>query len=473
MSMGSYCMVVCQGWPYQTMIALRAAVAAALLLIAGAIGSAPAHATSVLPAVAGFGVGTPAGRGGKVYRVTNLDASGAGSLKECLAAEGPRVCVFEVSGTIYLTSDLHIWNPNITIAGQTAPSPGIMLRGAALNINASDVLVQHIRIRVGDDAAGPDPSNRDALKIESTTGIENIVVDHCSLSWAVDETLTLWDRWDNVTLTNNIISEGLRHSLKATGESAGYGLLVGPTDGRVTITGNLLAHIIERNPLSRGKQMVFVNNVVYNRANMDVDLQSADGRVTSNSVVGNVFIRGPDYSRSENKPVLLRTDPTLGVPRGSKVYLADNAAVEGSSSDVWAVVSTNTSTSLGSYKASAPPTWPAGLTVLPTQNNAVLNKVLNFAGARPADRDSVDRRVVQSVRDRTGRIINCVSANGTARCNMNAGGWPTLAQNRRALTIPSDPNTVTASGYTKLEVWLHQKAAEVEGRPLPPVVTAD
>ena len=467
-------MVAHHGWPCQTTMALRAAMAAALLLIAGAIGSAPAHATSVIPGVAGFGAGTPAGRGGRVHRVTNLNTSGAGSLKECVDAVGPRVCVFEVSGTIHLAGDLHIWNPKITIAGQTAPSPGIMLRGAALNIGASDVLVQHIRIRVGDDAAGPDPNNRDALKIESTTGISNIVVDHCSLSWAIDETLALWDRWDNVTLTNNIISEGLHDSIKTTtNEPAGYGLLVGPTDGRVTIVGNLLAHIGERNPLSRGKQMVFVNNVVYNRANMDVDLQSEDGRVTSNSLVGNVFIRGPDYSRPENKPVLLRTDSMHGVPPGSKVYLADNAAVERSSTDVWAVVSTNTSTSLGSYRASAPLTWPAGLTALPTQNNAVLNKVLNFAGARPADRDSVDRRVVQSVRDRAGRIINCVSADGTARCNMNAGGWPTLAQNRRALTIPGDPNTVTASGYTKLEVWLHQKAAEVEGRPLPPAVAAD
>ncbi len=353
MSMGQYCMVAHHGWLYQTTMALRAAMAA-VLLIAGAIGSAPAHATSVIPGVAGFGAGTPAGRGGRVYRVTNLNTSGAGSLKECVDAAGPRVCVFEVSGTIHLTGDLHIWNPNITIAGQTAPSPGIMLRGAALNISASDVLVQHIRIRVGDDATGPDPNNRDALKIESTSGIRNIVVDHCSLSWAVDETLTLWDRWDNVTLTNNIISEGLHDSIMTSVEPGGYGLLVGPTDGRVTIVGNLLAHIAERNPLSRGQQMVFVNNVVYNRANMDVDLQSEDGRVTNNSVVGNVFIRGPDYTRSENKPVLLRTDAMHGVPRGSKVYLADNAAVERSSTDVWAVVSTNTSTSLGSYKASAP-----------------------------------------------------------------------------------------------------------------------
>jgi hypothetical protein len=451
---------------------LRAAMGALLACAATAfplVGSA----LPVIPGGVGYGMDTPAGRGGKIYRVTNLNATGAGSLKDCVAASGPRVCVFEVSGTIKLTSDLHIWNPNITIAGQTAPSPGIMIRGAALNINASDVLVQHLRIRVGDDPEGPSPTNRDALKIESGTGIKNIVIDHCSVSWAVDETLTLWDKWDNVSLTNNIISEGLRDSIKTSGAPAGYGLLVGPTDGRVSITGNLLAHILERNPLSRGKQMVFVNNVVYNRANMDVDLQSEDGRVTSNSVVGNVFIRGADFSRSYNKPILLRTDSTLGLPSASKVYLADNAAIEGSTTDQWAVASTNTDESLSSYKASSPPVWPVGLTALPTKNDAVLDKVLKSAGARPADRDPVDKRVVQNVRDRTGRIINCVSPDGSERCSKNAGGWPSLSQNRSTLVLPSDPNAVTASGYTKLEVWLHEKAAKVEGRavpPLPPVL---
>ena len=436
---------------------------AALVAICMSAASSAASALPVIPGGVGYGIDTPAGRGGRVYRVTNLNASGPGSLKECVAASRPRVCVFEVSGTIRLTKDLHIWNPNITIAGQTAPSPGIMLRGAALNINASDVLVQHIRIRVGDDPDGPDPGNRDALKIESMTGIENIVVDHCSLSWAVDETLTLWRKWDNVTLTNNIIAEGLRESIKKTGAPAGYGLLVGPGEGSVSIQGNLLAHNLARNPLSRGKQMVFVNNVVYNRANMDVDLQSQDGIVTNNSVVGNVFIRGADYTRSHNKPIVVRTDSKFGLPGSSKVYVADNAAIEGSS-DSWSVVSTNTSTSLGGFKSSSPPAWPAGMTALPTSNDTVLNNVLKFSGARPADRDPVDSRVVQSVRDRTGHIINCVSADGSKRCSKNAGGWPALAENRRALTLPSDPDAVTESGYTRLELWLHEMAARVEGR---------
>lgn len=103
----------------------------------------------------GFGVDTPAGRGGTVYRVTNLNESGRGSLGACVAARGPRVCIFEVSGTIRLTKDLVVRNDRITIAGQAAPSPGILLRGAALNITASGVLVQHLRVRVGDDRSGP------------------------------------------------------------------------------------------------------------------------------------------------------------------------------------------------------------------------------------------------------------------------------------------------------------------------------
>ena len=122
-----------------------------------AMGSSGAQALPVIPGAAGYGMDTPAGRGGKVYRVTNLNASGAGSLKECIDGTTARVCIFEVSGTIRLTSDLIIRNNRITIAGQTAPSPGIMLRGAALRIHANDVLVQHLRVRPGDDANGPDP----------------------------------------------------------------------------------------------------------------------------------------------------------------------------------------------------------------------------------------------------------------------------------------------------------------------------
>src|SRR5262245_18768831 len=147
-----------------------------------------AHAVPVIPGAAGYGMSTPAGRGGAVYRVTNIKADGAGSLKACIDATGPRTCIFEVSGASVLTDDITIRNGLLTIAGQTAPSPGIMIRGGAFKIHTSDVLVQHLRFRIGDSATGPAPGNRDALKIEGSdeAPVKNIVVDHCTFSWSID-----------------------------------------------------------------------------------------------------------------------------------------------------------------------------------------------------------------------------------------------------------------------------------------------
>src|SRR5688572_25035631 len=168
---------------------------AVLAAAALTLGAATAQARPVIPGAAGYGMETVAGRGGKVYKVTNLNASGAGSLKACVSdATGPRVCVFEVSGTIRITTDMMVRNGNLTIAGQTAPSPGITIRGAALRIQANDILIQHIRVRAGDDPNGPDPDNRDSLKIEGNDSrqVRNIVIDHCSFSWAIDETASVW-----------------------------------------------------------------------------------------------------------------------------------------------------------------------------------------------------------------------------------------------------------------------------------------
>lgn len=433
--------------------------------IASVVGATPftADAVPVIPQGAGFGMDTPAGRGGVVYRVTNLNASGPGSLRACVAASGPRVCVFEVSGVIRLTEDLHIWNPRITIAGQTAPAPGIMIRGAALNINTSDVLVQHIAIRPGDDLVGPEMRNRDALKIESSTPISNIVIDHCSFTWALDETVALWDNWNNVTLSNNIISEALYE--KPAGNTSGYGLLLGQSGGgRATVIGNLLAHNQARNPLNRSYNSVFVNNVVYNARGQSSTIQSMNGVATQNSFIGNVYIAGADTAHGTPVNVSVGSDQ-YALPSASKLYLADNVGFDPVKTSEWSLASSDVPTSI---RASLPPIWPAGLTRLPTADDIVLRHVLNHVGARPAARDPVDARIVRSVRERTGRIVNCVAPNGTTRCQRNAGGWPNLAVNRRALTLPTDHNAMTPSGYTRLEIWLHEMAAGVEGRPYSP-----
>ena len=441
------------------------------LLVAATVslGAIAAHAVPVVPGGAGYGIETPAGRGGTVYKVTNVNASGAGSLRACIDASGPRVCVFEVSGTIRLTADLTVRNNNITIAGQTAPAPGIMIRGAALKIHASDVLVQHLRIRAGDDANGPAPANRDSLKIEGAADrpVRNVVIDHCSFSWAVDEIASVWGTYDNITFSNNIFSEPLNESIHPTDDGSalehhGYGVILGssPSGGRVTMVGNLFAHIVERNPLSRARELVYVNNLVYNRGTMDVDLQSQDGRQTRSSVTGNMFLRGPNFSRN-TRPIYVRTNGTYTLTSTSRVYQNDNLAPESGSTA--AQLLQFTGSELAGLMVTAQPVWNTGLTPRATANNVVYDRVLRYAGARPSDRDTVDKRVVSSVRNRNGRVINCVTSNGTARCNLNGGGWPTIAQNTRRLTLPSNPSTVNASGYTNLENWLNSMDASLSG----------
>jgi pectate lyase len=430
--------------------------------------TAPAEAVPVIPGAAGFGIDTPAGRGGTVYKVTNLNASGAGSLKACVDGTTARTCVFEVSGTIRITSDLVIRNDKLTIAGQTAPSPGIILRGAAISIHASDILIQHIRVRTGDDTNGPDPGNRDALKIEGSTTkpVKNIVIDHCSFSWAIDEIVSTWGPHDNITFTNNIFAEPLNESIHPQDDGSGYekhgfGVLLGSHPGSsITMVGNLFAHTVERNPLSRAAELVFVNNLVYNRADLDVDLQSQSGRITKSSVAGNVFLRGPSFGRN-TRPVFVRTNTAYSLVLGSRVYTNDNSAPGSTSGGIVMLTGGDVLSSL--LQTVTVPIWNSGLTARSTANNAVYDRVLKYAGARPTDRDSVDRRIVLNVKNRNGQLINCVSANGSTRCAKNGGGWPSLAQNRRTLTLPANHSSIASNGYSNLENWLHSMDLSLAG----------
>ena len=431
------------------------------------------HALPVIPGGSGYGMDTPAGRGGVVYRVTNLNASGSGSLKACIDATGPRTCIFEVSGVIALTADMAIRNGNLTIAGQTAPSPGIMIRGGAFSIRGSDTLIQHLRFRVGDNPVGPDPGNRDSLKIEGTDEkpVKNVVIDHCSFSWSIDELASIWGPHDNITFSNNIFSEPLNDSIHPTDdgtglEAHGFGVLLGSaaTGGRVTLRGNLFAHIVARNPLARSRELVFVNNLVYDRTDMDLEVQSQDGRTISVSAVGNQFLKGPSYGRT-TKPIYLRTSGSYSLYAGSPIYLQDNYAPD-TGSTLSAILSFSSGDLTPSLLSGTRVAWNSGLVALGTANNVVYDSILKNAGARPSDRDSADRRAVADVKSRGGQTINCVAADGSARCARNAGGWPTYAKNVRPLTLPANPSLVTASGYTNLEIWLQQLDQSLAGAAL-------
>jgi len=143
-----------------------------------------ARGIPAFPGADGFGRYARGGRGGAVIKVTNLQDSGVGSLRYAIEQKGSRTIIFEVSGTISLKSELKIKRGQITIAGQTARGDGITLRNFGLVISASEVIVRFIRSRPGNDMG----VETDAISVSRGT---NIIIDHCSASWAIDETLSV------------------------------------------------------------------------------------------------------------------------------------------------------------------------------------------------------------------------------------------------------------------------------------------
>lgn len=409
----------------------------------------PSGVLKVFPGAVGFGTETKAGRGGKVFVVKSLANSGTGTLREAIDATGPRTIVFEVAGTITATSLLVIKSGNITIAGQTAPPPGITIKGAGILIQAADVLIQHLKVRVG-DAEGLSSGNRDGISV--STYANRVVMDHVSVSWATDENASIGAPSsataipENVTFSNNIISEGLYCSIHPDGCHSMGSLL--RRSKNVSLIGNLYAHNSARNPFIQSAANVMVaNNILYNTLKYATILQkAADGDPAgpvNASVVGNVYIGGPNSVSGWNP---IRVVEYLDI--GSKLYVLDNKG-PGQSSDPWSMVNIKTP-QYGDIKASSPPIWVPGFKAAASAE--VESLVLSRAGARPAERDAIDARVVQEVRSRTGAIINSQGENA----------WPT-ATATRPFPMPASPNgDDDGDGYTNLEEVLHQMAYDVE-----------
>lgn len=384
------------------------------------------------PGATGFGSTTPGGRGGEILKVTNLNDSGPGSLRAALQKSGPRIVVFEVGGTIFLQEDLVISEPFLTLAGQTAPSPGITLCGAGLQISTNDIFVQHLRIRVGDLPGKVDPGNRDGLQLLGPE-TRNVIVDHVSVSWAVDENIGVWGGARDVTISNCIISEGLHDSIHPEGPHS-MGMLIGDKSRNVAVLNNLFAHNNARNPRIKGDATVLVaNNLIYNGGKRFVSIGSASGP-NKVALVGNRIIPGPNTAE---KTVGINIEDNV-VP-GTKVYLLDNSAPGLRNDLVIALVT-------------VPPIWLE--TMDPEGSCSVDDRVLAHAGARPNDRDSVDTRIVQEVRLRQGRIINSPK---------DAGGFPEATQSTRSFLIPPNPGgDKNGDGYTNIEESLHEMANALE-----------
>lgn len=409
-------------------------------------GVAPPPARSsplaVFPGAQGFGTYTPAGRGGRIIKVTNLNNAGNGSLRAAIETREPRIIVFEVGGTIELKKDLKIKDPYVTIAGQTAPSPGITLKGAGLVISSHDVLVQHLRIRVGDARKGPDPENREGLKVVGKgTKVHNVVCDHLSISWGVDEVVSIVYGPREVTISNSIISEGLQDSVHPEGTHS-KALLVREGTQHLALIGNLFAHNHDRNPRIVGdSSVVAVNNLFYNAGRklwFDIALGTHGVRGPHLlSAVGNVFIEGPNTPHYA-LPIRVKEDCLPG----TKIYHSDNLA-SGS------ILKFSTPFD---PQVSSPPVWDSS--IMPRPGTEVEVRIFSHAGARPADRDAVDQRIIREVKTRSGSIINSVR---------DAGGWPALAKALRPFRIPEDPHgDRNGDGYSNIEEELHRMARKLE-----------
>lgn len=241
-------------------------------------------AVAAFPGAEGFGKYASGGRGGLVYIVTNLNDSGTGSLRWAVESKGPRIIVFAVSGNIELRRPLSVADGNLTIAGQSAPGDGITIQNFPFRVlGKSNIIIRFIRFRLGDLAVG------DFDSFEAKDGSNNLMIDHCSFSWGIDETFSLYNV-STATVQNCIIAEGLNDSRHSKGKH-GFGSLIGGNG--VSLQNNLWSGFWIRNPAisSSGTRGIIDirNNVFFNWGMRATD----NGPESSVNLVANYYKPGP------------------------------------------------------------------------------------------------------------------------------------------------------------------------------------
>ncbi|MBN1187926.1 MAG: Ig-like domain-containing protein [Bacteroidales bacterium] len=405
------------------------------------------------PGAEGYGKYTTGGRGGAVYEVTNLNASGSGSLEEALSASGARTVVFRVSGII--EGNFKIENDKITIAGQTAPGDGICIKGS-LSVAASDVIIRYIRVR--------------ANPTEETDAIggryeKNIIVDHVSASWSSDEVMSFYHN-ENVTIQWCMVTE----ACEKAGEGHRFGGIWGNPYG--TYHHNLIAHNDSRNPrwASGCGYNDYRNNVLYNwgyNSCYGAEAQQ-DGKpqfyFSTINMIANYYKSGPG-TQPGVKSRIAQPSTRDGEADAGKWWVSNNVVVgyPTVTTDNWKGFASNESY----FRLSEP--WDA-MPINQQSPEEAYNFVLAHAGCSKPNRDTIDKRIINEVRTGTATY----GSNGIITVPGDVGGWPFLASgtppvdsdhdgmpnnwekdNGLDTANADDRNIVGADGYTMLEVYLN------------------
>jgi pectate lyase len=441
--------------------------AAALCLLLAVVGAGPAAAA--VPAFPGAeGWGKNAMGGGQnpktqVLFVTSLEDSGPGTLREALMQSGPRIIIFRTGGIIDLKSRISFAQDHATIAGQTAPGDGIIIRNFPIRIGANHVIMRGLRIRNG-DGPGPPGDLRDSIEISRATGdpIHDVIVDHCSFGWSVDETVEFWYGARNVTLSYCVFGEALWKSIHQKG-SHGYAMLFGNGPSTlITLHHNLFAHNDRRNPwIKDNAKIEMINNVVYNWGTEATGLWGAAGLppVFAN-VIGNYYKAGADTSRN-GRGIGMGKPPSAG----SKFYIRDNTGPgrTADSQDDWDAVKVG-AFDAAEFRAKEPiAELVSGLKAEKPAD--ARERTLAHAGAVP--RDKADSRAVEDSRKGTGRHVDKMAdiggypayAAGSYPPDADGDGIPDEWERAHGL----DPNdkadavrfSAGTSGYLNIEVYIN------------------
>ncbi|MBR0470209.1 MAG: hypothetical protein IJJ55_03210 [Clostridia bacterium] len=423
----------------------------------------------------------------EVYHVTNLNDEGEGSLRDAVSKEG-RVVVFDISGIITLKSKLTFDAPNITVLGQTAPGDGITITGYDAEVKADNIILRYLRIRPT-DSQGAEP---DGL---GGRWVKNVIIDHCSVSWGVDELLTLYagslekegkTPSQNVSVQYCLSAESLRMSNHIKG-AHGYGGIIGGTNA--TYHHNLFAHHDSRNPrFDRNLRSTdMVNNVIYNWGNnsaygAEPYSYNKQEEYSNPDYVSNINIRNNYYKSGPNTKPIIRSkifeatnDESVtykGELLKSNAYISgnfvygDEAATADNTKDEDTVYNQKTlnllktPVDMGEYEIN-----------VETAENAY-ETTLATVGASLPRRDAVDARIVNDVKNGTGRIINK---------SEEVGAFAGIESETRVFEIPAEWKAahnmadasdadIAPSSYTWIEEYVNEWTDE-QNAPSNPEIT--